>query len=99
MLGSTTEKCGGGYDEYTETARRGPDSKICLVPNVVEGACYEDPATSSKMGMAKTECKAGTIKVVKKADGVVDESLCAESSPLTYTEPKLTLCLAPGEAA
>lgn len=98
VLGSTTESCGGTYDEYTESARRGPDSKLCLVPIVIEGACYEQPS-SSKMGMAKTECKAGTVKVVKKAEGVVDEALCTESAPLTFTEPKLTLCFAPGESA
>ncbi|MBC6446940.1 LppU/SCO3897 family protein [Actinokineospora xionganensis] len=99
VLGSTSEKCGGAYDEYTETARKGPDSKLCLVPNLVEGACYEDPTTSKAMGMAKTECKAGAIKVVKKADGVVDEKLCTDSAPLSYTEPKLTLCLTQVEAS
>ncbi|MEU4739704.1 hypothetical protein AB0G02_04455 [Actinosynnema sp. NPDC023658] len=99
VLGSTGESCGGYYDEYTETASRGPDSKICLIPNMTEGSCYELESTT-QMGYPSVDCgKSGAYKLVKQVKGTEDESLCTDGAPLTFPEPKLTLCFAPGENA
>lgn len=93
------ESCGGYYDEYTETARRGPDTKVCLVPNMTEGSCY-DVENSTSMGYPAVDCgKAGVFKLVKLVKGSADESACADSVPLTYEEPKTTFCFAPAEEA
>lgn len=94
-LSSTSESCGDNYDEYTETARRGPDSKVCLLPNLVEGQCHD--FQSSGMGYPKVDCStSGAIKVTK----VVKESDadCGEANPLSYPEPKITFCLAEASA-
>jgi hypothetical protein len=98
VLGSLSESCGENYDEYTESARRGPDSKLCLVPNLVEGSCYEDSGT--QMGYPAVDCsKSGALKLVKLVKGSVDESACGDAVPLTYAEPKTTFCFTPGENA
>ncbi|WP_158848407.1 LppU/SCO3897 family protein [Saccharothrix deserti] len=99
VLGGPGEACGGdGYDEYTETARRGPDSKLCLVPNLVEGSCYV--LEGNQMGYPVVDCgTSSAFKLVKQVKGTADEALCTESAPLTYPEPKMTLCFAPGENA
>ncbi|GAA0218053.1 hypothetical protein GCM10010492_14890 [Saccharothrix mutabilis subsp. mutabilis] len=99
VLGGTSESCGGKYyDEYTETARRGPDSKLCLIPIMAEGNCYE--LEGSSMGYPKVDCsKSGAYKLTKKAEGVEDEAACTEGAPLTFPEPKLTLCFTPAENA
>lgn len=98
VLNSTTEACGGSYDEYTENARRGPDSKLCLAPNMVEGKCYQLEGDS--MGYPEADCgKEGVLKLVKQVKDAADESACTESAPLTYPESKLTLCFAPAEVA
>lgn len=98
VLGSTSESCGGYYDEYTETARRGPDTKVCLVPNMVEGSCYE--LEGNQMGYPVVDCgKSGAFKLVKQVKGSEDESACTDGAPLTFPEPKMTLCFAPGENA
>ncbi|HVK20426.1 MAG TPA: hypothetical protein VM677_03615 [Actinokineospora sp.] len=99
VLSSTTESCGGTYDEYVETARRGPDSKLCLVPKLVEGTCYDSSKTDS-MGMTAVDCgKPEAIKIVKLINGVDDKSQCADSSAVTFPEPKLTICIGPGVEA
>jgi hypothetical protein len=98
VLGSTSESCGGTYDEYTERSSRGPESKLCLVPNMVEGSCYDMDGTG--MGYPKVDCgKEGALKAVKVAKDVQDDALCEENAPLSFPEPKLTICLAPVEAA
>lgn len=92
------ESCGGYYDEYTETARRGPDTKVCLVPIMTEGSCYE--LEGNQMGYPVVDCaKSGAYKLVKQVKGSDDESACADGAPLTFPEPKLTLCFTPGENA
>jgi hypothetical protein len=99
VLGSTSESCGGTYDEYTETASRGPDTKLCLIPNMVEGNCY-DLDNSSSMGYPKVDCgQTGAFKLVKQLKGVEDESQCGDNAPLAFPEPKLTLCFAVPENA
>jgi hypothetical protein len=97
VLGSTTESCNGDYDEYTESARRGPDSKLCLVPNLVEGKCYEE---GTGMGYPAVDCaKSGAVKLVKLVKGAVDEAACGEATPMTFPEPKTTFCFGLPDAA
>ncbi|MBW4718957.1 LppU/SCO3897 family protein [Saccharothrix obliqua] len=100
VLGSLSESCGTDYyDEYTETARRGPDSKLCLVPNLKEGSCYELD-NSSTVGYPPVDCgKSGVMKLVKLVKGSADESACTDGAPMTFSEPKQTFCFAPAESA
>ncbi|MFD0204752.1 MULTISPECIES: LppU/SCO3897 family protein [Saccharothrix] len=100
VLGSTAESCPGEYyDEYTETARRGPDSKLCLVPNLAEGKCY-DLDGGTQMGYPAVDCgKSGVLKLTKLVKDSVDEAACGDATPLTYPEPKTTFCFAPAEEA
>jgi hypothetical protein len=98
VLGSTTESCDGDYSEYTESARRGPDSKLCLVPKLVEGSCYE--FAGNDMSLPTTDCaKSGAVKVVKQVSGTADGTVCVDSEPVVVPEPKLTICLGPGASA
>ncbi len=100
VLGSTSEKCGGEYyDEYTERARRGPDSKLCLIPTLKEGSCYELTTGGTSMGYPPVDCgKTGVFKLVKHIKGTDDESQCTEGAPLAFPEPKQLFCFAPGNA-
>ncbi|WP_447005402.1 LppU/SCO3897 family protein [Saccharothrix isguenensis] len=98
VLGSATESCRGDYNEYTETNRRGPDSKLCLIPKLVEGSCY-DPATTG-VGFAAVDCtKSGVVKVVKHLPGTMDEAACGEDEPWVFPEPKLTVCFGAPDSA
>ncbi|MFI9815214.1 LppU/SCO3897 family protein [Saccharothrix variisporea] len=99
VLGGPGESCGSdNYDQYTETRRRGPDSKLCLVPIMAEGNCYQ--LDGNAMGYPKVDCSSsGAYKLVKKVEGTEDEAACTDGAPLTYPEPKLTLCFAPTENA
>lgn len=93
------ESCGENYDEYTETARRGPDTKVCLVPNLVEGSCY-DVEDTTQMGYPAVDCgKPGVYKLTKLVKGSADESACTDAVPLLFPEPKTTFCFAPAENA
>ncbi|QFZ16462.1 LppU/SCO3897 family protein [Saccharothrix syringae] len=79
---------------YTEVPR--PDNvKLCLLPNMVEGACYKP---DEGLGFTKTECTGPeTIKVTKVVQGSTDLEACPDSAGMSYPEPKVTYCLAPAE--
>lgn len=88
VLGGKGESCGENYDTYTETARRGPDSTLCLMPKLQDGKCHEFSGTG--MGYPVIECSAsGAVKV----STVAAEADCAEGKVLAYTEPKTIYCL------
>ena len=89
VLDSTAARCGDNYDEYTETARRGPDSKLCLMPKLVSGKCHD--ISGGTMGYPVVDCSAtGAVQVTT----VASEAECTEGEPLAYTEPKTVYCLA-----
>jgi hypothetical protein len=93
----TSESCPGkeSYDEYIETQRRGPSTKLCLMPKLEQGACYPDTKTNA-MGYPKGTCKAGEIKVSKVVTGKADEAACPSgetSGALTFPEPPTTYCI------
>lgn len=61
---------------------------LCLMPNFVEGACYQGDRTS---GMRKVDC--ATAQAIRVA-GVTREPVeCANGQKLTYVEPAVTFCL------
>ncbi|MBP2326143.1 putative low-complexity protein [Kibdelosporangium banguiense] len=96
-LSSTTESCGSEtYLEFTQTARRGPDTKLCLVPKFEEGQCYKMDAGDS-VAITKQACGADNIKITKVITGKADEAQCGEGTKgLPIPEPATTYCLAPG---
>jgi hypothetical protein len=90
--GGTSDVCGDGYDEYTQTQRRGPKTKLCLAPLLAEGKCYGE--NTGGIGLKAVECSgAGAMKVTK----VVKEAAapqCAEGEQaLPYPEVKLNYCV------
>ncbi|MGW5049615.1 LppU/SCO3897 family protein [Actinokineospora sp. NPDC004072] len=88
VLSSTSESCGGKYDEYTESNRRGPDSKLCLVPILFDGECHQ--LEGSSMGYPKAPCTTpGAMKIAK----IQSEDDCPDGVVLDYPEPKTLYCL------
>jgi hypothetical protein len=94
-MSSTTASCGGQfYDEFTQTARRGPDTKLCLIPNWIEGNCYQIKEHSLDMGYPKVECSAADAVKIEKVVNKVDEAACAKQAvPAVFPEPPTTICL------
>ncbi|GAB2988288.1 LppU/SCO3897 family protein [Saccharothrix stipae] len=81
---------------YTEIAPTvGDGYKLCLLPNMVEAACYKpDEGT----GFVKTECTGPeTIKVTKVIQNSTDLEACPDGAGMAYPEPPVTYCLAPAE--
>jgi hypothetical protein len=95
-LSSSSDSCGGDYDEYIESGGRGPSTKLCLMPNWSEGSCYilDD---DTKMGYPKVDCTAaGAVKVEKVVKGKADKAACSDNALAgTFPEPPTTFCLAP----
>ncbi|WP_394614148.1 hypothetical protein JNUCC0626_30325 [Lentzea sp. JNUCC 0626] len=90
--GSTSEVCETGYDEYTQTQRRGPKTKLCLAPIYAEGKCYGDNVGG--VGAKVVECtETAAFKVTK----VVKDSAapqCAEGEEArSYAAAKLQYCV------
>ena len=78
-------QCPRGGAPYTIFKR---SDTLCLMPNFVEGACYQGDRTS---GMKKVDCT--TAQAVRVA-GVTREPVeCANGQKLTYVEPAVTFCL------
>ncbi|MEU5695778.1 hypothetical protein [Actinosynnema sp. NPDC020468] len=86
----------GLYSEVTPASSAGDGYKLCLLPNMTEGACYKPSDTGSDF--VKTACSgAETIKVTKVLQGDTDTSKCPEGAGMSYPEPAVTYCLAPAE--
>ncbi|WP_433267819.1 LppU/SCO3897 family protein [Actinosynnema sp. CS-041913] len=61
---------------------------LCLIPNFVEGACYQQDRDA---GLRKADCAAAeAFKVVKAVQGTVK---CDDGRTLAYPEPSVTFCL------
>ncbi|MFD5829189.1 hypothetical protein [Lentzea sp. NPDC060358] len=89
--GGTGEVCGENYDEYTQTQRRGPKTKLCLAPIFAEGKCYSE--NTGGVGLKVAECTSSAVFKVTKAgkDGAAPQ--CAEGElALAYPEVKLNYC-------
>ncbi|GGP35006.1 LppU/SCO3897 family protein [Saccharothrix coeruleofusca] len=82
---------------YTEALpETGSTTTLCLLPNMVEGACYAPDERGD--GFVKSDCAGGdTIKVTKVVQGSTDTTQCPDSAGMSYPEPAVTYCLAPAE--
>ncbi|MFD1146372.1 LppU/SCO3897 family protein [Saccharothrix hoggarensis] len=81
---------------YTEVApASGGDHKLCLLPNLAEGACY---GPGEGPGFVKTECSGpATFKVTKVVPGAADLSVCPGSAGMSYPEPPVAYCVEPAQ--
>jgi len=98
VLDKDTATCpeGGVYSEVTPASSVGDGYKLCLMPNLIEGACYTPDTTGEAFN--KTECKGPeTIKIAKVINGSNDTAECAEGAGMSFPEPAVTFCLAPAE--
>ncbi|WP_158848409.1 LppU/SCO3897 family protein [Saccharothrix deserti] len=97
VLDATDATCPeeGLYTEIAPAGSVGDGYKLCLLPNMAEGACYKpDEGT----GFVKTECTGPeTIKVTKVVQGSTDLEACPDGAGMSYPEPPVTYCLAPAE--
>ncbi len=84
----------GLYTEVTP-ASGAAGQKLCLLPNMSEGACYKpDEGT----GFVKGACTGPeAIKVTKVIKDSTDLTKCPDSAGMSYPEPAITYCLAPAE--
>ena len=97
VLDATDATCPeeGLYTEIVPAGGVGDGYKLCLLPNMAEGACYKpDEGT----GFVKTECTGPeTIKVIKVVEGSADLEACPDGAGMAYPEPPVTYCLAPAD--
>ncbi|QQQ76891.1 hypothetical protein IOD16_39100 [Saccharothrix sp. 6-C] len=78
-------QCPTGGAPYTIFTRA---DTLCLIPNFLEGACYQGDRES---GMKRVDCTtAEAIRVTSAAREPVE---CANGQKLTYVEPVVTFCL------
>ncbi|ANS25961.1 hypothetical protein R1CP_06175 [Rhodococcus opacus] len=88
-------QCAEDYFSYTLVSEdEGVQTTLCLVPNMIEGSCYllEDDGRIVPSDCTDTQ----TVKVVRRADGENDETLCNEfdtAFPIAFTEPERTYCI------
>lgn len=82
---------------YTEALpESGSTQTLCLLPNMVEGACYAPDERGD--GFLKSECAGGdAIKVTKVVEGSTDTTQCPDGAGMSYPEPAVTYCLEPAE--
>ena len=88
-------QCAEDYFSYTLVSEdEGVQTTLCLVPNMIEGSCYllEDDGRIVPSDCTDTQ----TVKVVRRADGENDETLCNEfdtAFPIAFSEPERTYCI------
>jgi hypothetical protein len=87
------ESCGNeSYSELTESARRGPKTKLCIAPVYAEGKCYS--ASSTSMDVKAVDCAGSDVLKVSKVVKDAAAPQCAEGeTALTYPELKLNYCV------
>jgi hypothetical protein len=78
-------QCPRGGAPYTVFTR---SATLCLIPNFVEGACYQGDRTA---GMRKVDCT--TAEAVRVASVAGQPGECPNGQKLTYPEPAVTFCL------
>ncbi|WP_461122300.1 LppU/SCO3897 family protein [Saccharothrix stipae] len=84
--GSQCPKGGAPYTIFTRSAT------LCLIPNFVEGACYQGDRTA---GMRRVDCT--TAQAVRVASAAREPAECANGRKVTYPEPAVTFCLVPAD--
>jgi hypothetical protein len=98
VLDTTDATCPeeGLYTEIVPAGGVGDGYKLCLLPNMAEGACYRPDDAGT--GFVKTECAGQeTFKVTKVVKGSTDLEACPDGAGMAYPEPAVTYCLAPAE--
>lgn len=89
VLAGAGESCPGGEDsDYYEVTDSG--TKMCLLPKVVEGTCFELDGTFGRTPDCSSEYSARVTEVVA---GKADEAACGEGGALVFAEPPTTMCL------
>ena len=90
--GGTDASCGSNYDEYTQSQRRGPKTKLCLAPLLAEGKCYADNVGG--VGAKAVECNGSAAFKVTKTVKDAAAPQCAEGEDVqSFPEAKLQYCL------
>ncbi|MDX8051207.1 hypothetical protein SK571_17610 [Lentzea sp. BCCO 10_0798] len=90
--GGTSEVCGKGYDEYTQSQRRGPKTKLCLAPLLSEGKCYAE--NTGGVGAKAVECtESAAFKVTKVVKDTAAPQCVEGEEPQSFPEAKLHYCL------
>ena len=90
--GGTSESCGDSYDEYTQTQRRGPKTKLCLAPLFAEGKCYGDNTDGA--GAKAVECTGSAAFKVTKVVKDAAAPQCTEAEEVrSFPEAKLHYCV------
>ncbi|MEU4741244.1 hypothetical protein AB0G02_12380 [Actinosynnema sp. NPDC023658] len=80
-------QCPTGGAPYTIFTR---SDTLCLIPNFIQGACYQGDKTA---GMRRVDCTtAEAVRVVRAGREPGD---CAHGQTVTYPEPAVTFCLVP----
>jgi hypothetical protein len=91
-FGSLSEACKGDYVEYTHSQRRGPKTKLCLAPVLVEGTCYgEDGDNVNPKVVGCTET--ATFKVTKAVKDAAAPECAKGEKAFAFPEAKLNYCL------
>jgi hypothetical protein len=84
------------YQPYPAEGKPAEGFRLCMIPNLVEGACYV--LDESGDNYVKGDCKGqDALKVVKIIMGSDDTSQCPDGAGEPYPEPKLVYCFAPGD--
>ncbi|MFS8099994.1 hypothetical protein LFM09_22975 [Lentzea alba] len=90
--GGTNEACGENYDEYTQSQRRGPKTKLCLAPLYAEGKCFDEAVGG--VGAKAVECSgSAAFKVTKVVKDTAAPQCAAEEQAASFPEAKLHYCL------
>lgn len=95
VLTDSGASCPGGDDEYIQVVPRS-GGKLCLLPNLVEGACYQPADNDDSWG--RSACNGEETVKVAKVIPAAGDSECPDADDLisiVYPEPPTTYCLAP----
>lgn len=90
---------GEAYTSYFDNDGLFGSFKLCLIPNVADGDCFVESETHTDRFPCSEGRKRDSIKVLRVAHGVADESRCAEFGEdvliLTFPTPATTICFEP----
>ncbi|MET8760060.1 hypothetical protein [Lentzea sp. NPDC004782] len=97
VLADPNASCPAGDDEYVQVAPKS-GGKLCLLPNLVEGACYQPSDNGDSWG--KAACAGDeTVKVTKVLAAAGGDAECPDAGDdlisIVYPEPPTTYCLSP----
>lgn len=97
VLADAAGACPAGDDDYVQVVPNSGGGKLCLLPNLAEGACYR-PADDEDSWI-RAECKGEeTVKVTKVFSSSGTEAECPDgegAASIVYAEPPTTYCLSP----